>query len=267
MMGCQSCGREIEPDVGRFCPHCGWPKPGANPDGLADRTAELSCPVCWTANPTNNRHCEGCGARLGPRPDFYRGPTRRGARAVQVGSVAFMGLVGLILLVRLLGGATEATESNGNDQPSTAANENRSLLPVAAEASSELSGDFAAANLIDGDPATVWNDSSLNGDGARLTFRFEPAATISAVVFENLSDMVRFRRNYRIREYEISFDPGTSAVTGVLEDSNEAQTVSMPPVVTSTVVINVLSTYPAENVQGAAPFQELALQGVLFLSG
>ena len=74
------------------------------------------------------------------------------------------------------------------------------------EASSELGTQWVAENLIDGNLATEWQDRSLSGRGAVLTFRFSQPVAISEIEIYNLPDDARFRQNHRIRGYRITVD-------------------------------------------------------------
>lgn len=53
-----------------------------------------------------------------------------------------------------------------------------SLKPAEVVVSSELSEDYGAERLFDGDASTAWRDASLHGDGAVITIEFERPETI-----------------------------------------------------------------------------------------
>jgi hypothetical protein len=136
------------------------------------------------------------------------------------------------------------------------------VVPSSASASSSFSDAFGPQNLIDDDPVTYWNDDSLRGDGAELVLEFTVAAAIERVVMQNVVDENAFRRNYRIRGYEITTDDVDLPLTGELADTQDPQTIQLVTAATTRLTLRVTSTYPAESVDGQAPFDELALAEV-----
>ena len=132
-------------------------------------------------------------------------------------------------------------------------------------ASSSFNEELGPENLIDGDPATYWNDASQHGDNAELVFEFFGPVAIDHVVLQNVLEEAPFKRNFRIRGYEITTDDLDAPVIGELSDSNEPQTVEVDSQETTRLVIRVTSTYPAESVDGQVPFEELALAEVVVM--
>ena len=228
------------------------------------------CPSCGTHNPNFNRHCEACGARLtrGPLPVAPPPLIRAtpGSRALGV-LAAIVLVVALGALVwRVVNGGTEAAapEETTTTTSTTAALTIERLLPFEVTASSELAG-FEAANLIDANPDNSWNDKSLRGSGAELTFRFAQAVQIVEIEVQNLTDPDRFRRNYRVQGYQITTNDLPTPVAGVLENTNEAQKIRIASLDTTELKFIVTSTYPAEATpEGAPPFNELAIQEFRF---
>ncbi len=137
------------------------------------------------------------------------------------------------------------------------------LFAVSVEASSEYK-ELHASHLTDGDLDSYWNDASLAGVDASLSFRFADPVTVTSIEFHNVRDPERFARNYRIRDVVITLDSG-DPVAGTLEDKIGAQPVAVPAGgETVTVTITVTTTYPAQTFEGRAPFEELALAEVRF---
>ncbi len=229
------------------------------------------CSSCGTPNPASNRHCEACGARVGqhqlpvaPQPVLRATP---GSRALGVLAAAILVAALVALIVNVFG-----DEGDGNAAPdSTTTSSSTSLptvpidqlRPVSVEASSEL-GAFPATALIDEDPENSWNDAGLQGKDAVLTFTFDSPVQITQIVIQNLSDNVRFLRNFRIQDYEITINDFPTAQIGKLEDTRAPQPITISSLSTTKLTLRVMSTYPAQSVAGNDPFHELALQEVKF---
>lgn len=272
---CPNCGQAVD-SAARFCAVCGWPIAGA-----ADRSSLVSCPVCWSPNPATNRFCEFCAARLGLRPGYS--PPRSG-----VGSPSFSGgvisiLFGLaavlfvVLLVVALGRGDPVPSSTTITATSTVPSVDATtpietspresaaptvLTPDAVVASSELTEEFQASNLADGDPETVWRDASRRGDGAALTFRFDAPITVTAVVVWGVPNDEAFHQSYRIRRFRLDLGGGAPVVEGEIPDSPEPFRLDLGGVETSAVTLEVVSVYPGEPHDGEAAADELAVAEV-----
>ena len=239
--------------------------------------ALISCPSCGAAQPATNRHCEQCGARLSqaalpvaPRP---LGGMTAGTRALAViGSVIGVVIV-LAVLLNLFSGGDETPGSDGGG--SDVATETTAtpptnpvidrVVPIDVRCSSELNDtSLQCGNLIDGSP-DVWNDASLQGEGAVLTFTFAPPVALEQIHFFNVEDTVRFQRNFRIRGIEIQPDdlPGLPVIDEVPNDNARQHVTTVNTLGTTQLIIKVNSTWPSEAVDGKA-FDELAIQEIEF---
>lgn len=249
---CPNCGQAIGAPT-KFCGLCGWP--------IGDETgnSQVSCSICWSANPASNRFCQNCAARLGLRPGYS--PARSGVRSTPfsggVLTVYFgLGLVFLVvLLVVALGGDDDPPPTTVSPTvPATTSNSepaapfsgdpvgSRSLTPNGVVASSELSTEFAATNLVDGDTDTVWRDASLHGDGALLTFRFDQSVTVDAVVIIGIPDDEAFHRSFRIRGFRLDPGGGAPTVEDQVPDSPDPYRIDLGGIETTGIVLEVLST-------------------------
>ncbi len=234
----------------------------------ASNAATIACPSCGTKNPDYNRHCEQCGARLSQDPLPVAAPpslrTSPGGRALGV-------LAAVILLVALAALVFNIFSGGGGEQTTTTTTTPTTTIPAAAtelfaasvEASSFLPG-WEPENLIDADPSTHWNDESLHGIGAFLTFNFAEPVSITEVELQNLLDDEGFKRNYKIQGYLITTDDLSVEFSGRLDNDNAPQRVPIASLMTTEVTIVVASTYPAESAGDKPPFDELALQSVRF---
>lgn len=234
----------------------------------------VACPSCGTRNPTHNRHCESCGARIAQAPLPVAPPpmlrTTPGARALGV-------LAAVILVVALLALIVNLFRDSGSDPVATSEPTGTSsvttstvpplaieqLTPIGVTASSALPG-FPAEALIDTDADNSWNDESLRGVDAQLQFTFAQPMQISQIVIQNIADEERFLRNYRIENLEITIDDLPTPKLVTLDNNNEPQTVEIASVRTTVVTFSVRSTYPAESFNDLPPYRELALQEVKF---
>jgi len=229
-----------------------------------------TCPSCGAANPATNHHCEQCGARLGSSslpvatPPLARATAGGRAVTVLTGVVVVVALIALIINLRGDGTGGEVSTSTSSTT-STAPLAIEQLIPTSVDASSSFSAAFGPENLIDGNNDTYWNDAGLQGEGAILTFSFAQPVQIFDIEIQNLIDNVKFRRNFRIKNYVITVDdlPAVER-TGVLEDVNTKQTIAIGSRDTRELVIRVTDTYPAEAVDDETAFEELALQSVRF---
>jgi hypothetical protein len=177
-------------------------------------------------------------------------------------------LLGVILIGNWIVGAEESeppisqltTETTAPASTESTTNEESQPLPVdSVSTSSSFSDTFGPRNLIDGDPGTYWNDASLHGEGAEIVLEFNDAVSIRELVFQNVADEVAFKRNYRIRGYEITSDDLPTPLVGELDDTQDQQRVELETEGTSVLRIRVTSTYPAESVGDQPGFEELAV--------
>ena len=259
----------------------GPPPPGApprepRPQRAADvdeSVALVSCPSCGTANPAYNRHCEACGARLSTAPlpvappPMVRATPGGRALAVLVAVVLIVTLVALFL--NIFGGdepevTTTTVAPTTTDATSTTLRPVQELTPQTVEASSELGTNWRAENLIDGSLATEWQDRSLAGEGAVLTFRFAQPVAINEIEIYTIPEEDRFRQNHRIRGVLITVDDLSFEIPFELRNINTRQTIPVASVETLVLTIEVTSTYPSEAVDGGTPFSELAVADIRF---
>jgi hypothetical protein len=175
-------------------------------------------------------------------------------------------VVALAALIFNVFGGSDDTAAPEDTTTSTAA-----ATPVAAvelfassvKASSEIDG-HEASSVIDGDPATDWNDEGLRGKDAWLEFTFAQPVQLTEIELQNLEEDERFKRNYKIQGYVITVDDMDIEIPGRLENTNDPQRIPIASLGTSSLIVRVTSTYTAEPAGDRPPFNELALQGVRF---
>ncbi len=227
----------------------------------------VSCPSCAASNPSTNRHCESCGARIQSSPLPVAPPP---AARMTPGGRALGVLLGVLLVVfvisQLIGGGdpaattTTVAATSSTTQPLTLS----LIQPDGAVASSELPGNYGATNLIDGDRTEEWQSAGDEGVGAELTFTWADPVAISEIRIYNIVDETRFKRNFRIKEFSITVDDIALETSGTLTNSNDEQRISIATLKTTELKLKVLSTYPAEAVGTAPAFNEIAIAEIEF---
>ncbi len=188
-----------------------------------------------------------------------------GSRALGVLAAVVLVVALIALMMNIFGGDDAAlpdttTSSTSSTQPAIATE----IIPTSARASSQRGDAFGPENLIDGNPKTRWNDDALHGVDAWLEFTFAKPVQLQQIEFQNVTDDAAFQRNYKIQGYTITVDDLDVLISGRLLNSNEPQQVNIASLATTTVRIEVTTTYPAVPVGQDAPFDELALEEVRF---
>lgn len=231
----------------------------------------VSCPSCGAANPAHNRHCEECGARLSQEmlpvapPPLLR--SSAGARALVAAFVVILLVVVAAFVFRAFGGEEEPSAAQTTIAATTTTSRGRARLitPLTVTASSSLGEKWSPENLTDRDPTTAWNDDSLGGKDASITFTFISPVEIHWVNVAHYQDDELFFRNFRVRGFLITADDlPDQPLPGELEDVPGEQRVSFQSVRTTRVTIEVVSTWPAQAFNGEVPYLELAIQEIEF---
>jgi hypothetical protein len=106
---------------------------------------------------------------------------------------------------------------------------------------------YFVENLTDGDRLTSWGVHD-GGPGAWVDFTFESEVTVTelrVIVGYDKADQYfdRWPCNNRMRGYRVQFSDGTSEV-GEVMDLRGVQTISFPPIKTTSVRLKILSVYP-----------------------
>jgi len=270
---CTNCGAQSEGE--EFCPACGeWLQTAGFEEfelGGAASIAQVpyntvACPSCGAANPTANRHCEECGARLmqgalpvAPQPILSTSPGVRAAVAIGGLLIAVIFAALLFNWIRDDGGATTTSSSVPTSSSTTTPLAAIELIPIASsECSSELPN-WPCSNLFDADPATVWNDESLSGVGASITVRFPATYQVQSIVITNVQDdPVRFTRNFRVASVKVISDDNPRGTVSLLPDTPGPHTVTFSTIGTTEITIEVQTTHQAEAVVDEATGEELA---------
>ena len=234
-----------------------------------------SCPSCGVMQSSSNRHCDECGARLGRQQVAVAAPPLRsvspGGRALAIIVVGIALVVVAAIVIRAIRGddvPPEATTSLVDTTPSTPPTTMSRIMqvtPISIVCSSEYNANLGCENLIDG-ADTYWNDESLRGEDAWIKVTFVNPVALESVLFINVSDEEKFRRNYRVRAVEIEADdlPGIPFVEQIPNANDRPLSVPTPTNHTTELDIRITATYVSEPVGGDQAFDELAIQELEF---
>ncbi len=300
---CDQCGATVAGDE-QFCPNCGSyidpltdapsprgdnvisvnsdgnyeefelgaPPPVAERQGSSRKTANspaVDCPSCGALNPSNNRHCQECGARLsqGPLPTAPRPAVQAtaGVRAALAISALLFAVVVVALLFNIFNGDDETPDSTVPTDSTT--------TPVLAElapidildvtCSREGIGAFVCDNLISGTDAEYQFNYEDVPEGETITIRltFNQPMAVSRIDWVNLLDPTQFRRNYRARGIVINAQDSLQATPLQLEDLPGSQLIPYAAIDTNWIEITIESDFPAEVVEDNV-FTEMAIQEI-----
>lgn len=287
---CDNCGAVVGEDH-QFCPECGsWIDPtepgidenggdfeefslsGEPPEPQAPARfprSEVQCPSCGSPNPTTNRHCEECGARLsqGPLPVAPRPSVQAtaGVRAV----LAIAGLLTVVVVIALIFnifGGDDTPEVTATDPGLTtttvATPETRELNVLRADCSVSGLASLGCDNLIDdGGGEYQFNYDALEeGQDIVITLILAERSVITGVVWSNLApDDPGLRQNYRAKD--ITIDGGAAPVLFELADEGGAQPLQFSAVNTFEITIVVSDAYLPSPTEDRV-FSELAIQQI-----
>jgi hypothetical protein len=245
------------------------------PDEPAEQPArspgvEVTCPSCGASNPSTNRHCQECGARIrqGPLPTAPRPAVQAtaGVRAALAISALLFAVVVVALLFNVFNGSGGETTTTVTADATTTLGTSAEIQPIeviSVECVPPGIGAFVCENLISGteDEYQVTYEELEEGEKVVITLIFREPMTVTRIDWSNLSDETQFRRNYRARGITIAAQGNPQAIPVELEDEPGLQTIAFAAVETTEVVITVESAYLAELVDGNS-FRELAIQEI-----
>ena len=233
-------------------------------------TQTIGCPSCGAQNPTANRHCEQCGARLSQDPlPVAAPPTLRssaGGRALGVLAAVVLVVALGVLLFNVFGGgdgdtAAEDTSSRRRPRP----------LPRSSK-SSRRARSSPARNWRDSRPrtcstATPRPTGTTRAPAAR-TLGFGSA---SPGPFRSPRSNCRTSRTKRSssrttgsKAFRSASMTSMSTSSDRLDDTQEPSGSRSRSLDTTVLTISVTSTIPAQAVGDSPPFDELALESVRF---
>ena len=298
---CDQCGATVPPDE-QFCPSCGSfldplvPEPSARRDKVISVSSDgnyeefsldnppregpsrerkpsgggnVSCPSCGASNPTSNRHCQECGARLrqGPLPTAPRPAVQAtaGVRAALAISALLFGVVVVALLFNVFNGdgSSTSTTQSASSSTSPSVQELAPIDPISVDCTPDGIGSFICENLISGSPAEyqVTYEDLAEGESIVIRLTFRQPMTVTGIEWTNLEDPTRFKQNYRAHGIVMNAQDALTTVPTQLEDTPGHQSIAFAAVNTTWVEITIESAYTAEVTDGNV-FRELAIQEI-----
>ncbi len=282
---CPSCGSWIDPlsdpvpdpTEGEFeeftlgegpPPEEGWPE---DPRVVVPRQ-EVICPSCGSANPSTNRHCEECGARLSqgtlpvaPRPAVQ---ATAGVRALMAISALILGVALVALMFNLFSGdETPATSTTlaAEETSTTTTVPPRPIDVLSVECSPPGLASFRCDNLVngrEGEWQVNWEKLGPD-DEVTITLIFNEPMVIRGLIWENIEESDRFYQNYRAKSI-LAQAKGEVAIPITLEDAPGSQNVPYASMRAVQLTITVKEAYPAE-VRNDKVYSELAIEGITVL--
>jgi hypothetical protein len=128
-----------------------------------------------------------------------------------------------------------------------------------------LGGEFACSNLIDGEDGSFQINFNELPDGEKtveIRLTFAQPMEITRILWKNLEDEARFRRNYRAKGITLEAEGNPFVVPQELQDSPGEQGFDFATIRANFIIIVVRSVYQAEVVNGTEPFDELAIDEI-----
>lgn len=245
------------------------PPPVARPAGGGDN-GPVECPTCGAANPSNNRHCQQCGARLNqaPLPKAPRPAVQAtaGVRAAFYITALLFGVILVALLFNFFGDPEAVTTTTTEAvTTTTAAVENTELAIIRHTCTPQGIGSFVCENLSNGlgtEFQVNWEELEANEQTLTIRLDFDRAMIIDRIQWMNITDGDRFLQNHRARGLRIQADQALAPLLWELLDTPNPQTLEFRAVGAHFLTIEVLSSYPSQLVSGNI-FRELAIDEIV----
>jgi hypothetical protein len=289
---CDNCGATVTNE--QFCPTCGaWVDPLSHEDGGSEfeefslgaeprepaqparlPRQEVQCPSCGSPNPTTNRHCEECGARLAqgampvaPRPAVQ---TTAGVRAAMGISAVLVVVILAVLIVNLFGDAegeptTSLDAAAAGSTTTTAPIQPTPVDILDVECNVEAVSGFSCDNLVDGSATNEWQVTWTGIDPTvtpTITLKFNESVLVRQIIWTNITDEDRFLQNLKVQRINIS--DGNSPYPTDLRNEPGPQSINWISLPVNQITIEITAEYPAVPV-GDQIFEELAIAEIQVL--
>ena len=135
--------------------------------------------------------------------------------------------------------------------------------PFSCSASSSLGDGWSCEKIYDDEPSS-WQDNALECADATLEFTFSKDIYFQFLTYENIEDSKSFKRNFKPRDILITSEEEGFSIEYELENQNTSSQWIDLNTSSSVITIQILSAYPGEEVNGAEPFAECAIQEITF---
>jgi hypothetical protein len=128
--------------------------------------------------------------------------------------------------------------------------------------SSQLSEEYSCENLYDG-TLKSWQDNELECEDGYLEFTFKDSMYLEFIVFQNLESTNSFKRNFSVRDIQVTTDQSSILIEKEMQNNNGQQWIDVNST-TATLRIDILSAYSGEDIGNSNAFKECAIQELTF---
>ncbi len=281
---CKACSASVEKEL-EFCSSCGeWLglkiedmediKEPNNTQSVRNRVPQIKCSSCSTANLPSVKNCKECGNPL-IKPLSSYGATNLPNRKEVPGIRAVFFLA---LIVPLIAGASffynsriadevieeiaAVEQTTSTSSTTTIQSVLQKMFPVSCSSSSQLNEEYSCENLYDGSLKS-WQDNELECVDGFLEFTFSEPMYLEFIVFQNLENSNSFKRNFKVRDIQVTTDEESILIEKEVQNNNGQQWIDINST-TSTLRIDILSAYSGEDVGNSNAFKECAIQELTF---
>ena len=281
---CKACSASIEKDL-EFCSSCGeWlglkiqdiekKEPVSNATTLRNRVPQIKCPNCGALNLPSIKNCKECGNPLIKPLSSYGAadlPNRKEVPGIR--AVFF-----LALIVPIIAGASffynsriaddvieeiaAVEQTTSTSSTTTIQGVLQKMFPISCMSSSQLNDEYSCENLYDG-TLKSWQDNELKCADGFLEFTFRDPMYIEFIVLQNLESSNSFKRNFKVRDIQVTTDENSILIEKELENTNSQQWININST-TATLRIDILSAYSGEDIGNTSAFKECAIQELTF---
>lgn len=281
---CKACSASIEKDL-EFCSSCGeWlglkiqdmekKEPISNATTVRNRVPQIKCPNCGALNPPSIKNCKECGNPLIKPLSSYGAadlPNRKEVPGIR--AVFF-----LALIVPLIAGASffynsriaddvieeiaAVEQTTSTSSSTTIQSVLQKMFPISCASSSQLNDEYSCENLYDG-TLKSWQDNELECVDGFLEFTFSDPMYLEFIVFQNLESSNSFKRNFKVRDIQVTTDENSILIEKELQNNNGQQWIDINST-TATLRIDILSAYSGEDIGNSNAFKECAIQELTF---
>jgi hypothetical protein len=248
--------------------------PNGTVPSVRNRVPQIKCPNCGALNLPSIKNCKDCGSPLIKPLSSYGAaelPNRKEVPGIR--AVFF-----LALIVPLIAGASffynsriaddviqeiaAVEQTTSTSSSTTIPSVLKKMFPISCMSSSQLSDEYSCENLYDG-TLKSWQDNELQCEDGFLEFTFNDSMYLEFIVFQNLESNNSFKRNFRVRDIQVTTDENSILIEKELENNNGQQWIDINST-TGTLRIDILSAYSGEDIGNSNAFKECAIQELTF---